>query len=40
MSDNDTIQISAMVRPIEVEINPLNSVIKELEKLEKDLIKK
>jgi hypothetical protein len=40
MSDNDTIQISAMVRPIEVEVNPLNSVIKELEKLENDLIKK
>jgi len=40
MSDTDTIQISAMVTPIDVGVNPLNSVIKELEKLEKDLIKK
>lgn len=38
-SNNDTIQISAMVLPIEVEVNPLNTVIKGLEKMEKELVK-
>lgn len=40
ISEADTIQISAMMLPIEVEVNPLNSVIKGLERIEKELIRK